>query len=246
MFEPLPPRPSAVDLAADALRRSILSGELPVGERLPPERDLAARLGASRVTLRSALARLAESRLLSVRQGSGYVVRDFRLEGGPDLLPDVLALARGRDAVAIAADLLLVRRQLAVAVLEKLVGGVARPALARVSAAVDAFEDRMVAGGDSAALAEADVAVVAALLAATDSPVLQMCLNPILTVLRGLPDLRDAMYATPDRNVAGWRLLVEWARTGESAAIALVQTELARRDRDTLARLSTLSKRKSK
>src|SRR5579859_575708 len=129
-FTPLPPRPSAIDAVTDALRRRILAGEIAAGERLPPERELAALLGASRVTLRSALDRLAEANLLSVRQGSGYVVRDFRRVAGPDLLPSLLELSRGRDALA--ADLLLVRRHLALAVLERLAGGVGHVALARI------------------------------------------------------------------------------------------------------------------
>ena len=237
MFAPLPPRPSAVDACADALRRRILDGELPVGARLPPERELAASLGASRVTLRSALSRLAESHLVSVRQGSGYVVRDFRRAAGPDLIPSLIELARGRDAVAIAADLLLVRRQLAAALLERIAGGVGERALHRVSAAVDALEAHARSGAASAVLAEADVAVVATLLEATRSAVLQLCLNPILAILQGLPALRDAMYAAPAGNVVGWRMLVEWARTGERAAIPLVLAELERRDQATLARL---------
>ncbi|HEX6837986.1 MAG TPA: GntR family transcriptional regulator [Polyangia bacterium] len=241
-FEPLPPRPSAVDACADALRRRILDGELAAGVRLPPERELAASLGASRVTLRSALARLAESRLVSVRQGSGYVVRDFRRAAGPDVLPALLELARGRDAVAIAADLLLVRRQLAGAVLARLAGGLGERALGRVSAAIDALEAVAADGAGAAAIAEADVAVVGALLEATKSPVLQLCLNPILAILQGLPALREAMYATPAANVVGWRMLVEWARTGEPAAIPLVLAELERRDEATLARLGRRKK----
>ena len=237
MFEPLPPRPTAVDACTEALRRRILAGELAVGARLPPERELAASLGASRVTVRSALGRLADAHLLSVRQGSGYVVRDFRRAAGPDLLPALAELARGRDAVAIAADLLLVRRTLAAAVLERLAGGVGEPALGRITAAIDALEARATTGGSPAALSEADVDVVAAVLAATRSPVLQLSLNPILAVLSTLPALRDAMYAAPAANVVGWRMLVEWARTGERAAIPLVLAELRRHDEATLLRL---------
>ena len=242
MFDPLPPRPSAVDACADALRRRILDGELAAGARLPPERELAASLGASRVTLRSALARLAEAHLLSVRQGSGYVVRDFRRAAGPDLLPALVDLARGRDAAAIAADLLLVRRHLAAAVLERLAGGVGEAALRRISTAVDALEARADEGAPTAAIAEADVEVVAALLAATRSPVVQLCLNPILAILQSLPALRDAMYAAPAGNVVGWRMLLEWARTGDRAAIPLVLAELERRDEATLARLGRRKK----
>ncbi|HSN34030.1 MAG TPA: GntR family transcriptional regulator [Ideonella sp.] len=230
-------RPRAWETVLDRVETDLAAGRLHVGDRLPPERELAASLGASRVTLRSALGRLADARLLSVRQGSGYVVRDFRRAAGPDLLPALAELARGRDAAAIAADLLLVRRQLAAAVLERLAGGVGEAALARISAAIDALEARAAAGASSAALAEADVDVVSALLAATRSPVLQLCLNPILSVLATLPALRDAMYAAPATNVVGWRMLVEWTRTGERAAIPLVLAELGRRDEATLARL---------
>ena len=84
--EPLPPRSSAVDACADALRRAIVGGDLAVGARLPPERTLAGQFGINRVTVRSALARLARERLLTVRQGSGYVVQDYRRHAGPDLI----------------------------------------------------------------------------------------------------------------------------------------------------------------
>lgn len=237
MLSPLPPRVSAVDACADALRQRILTGELAPDTRLPPERELATQLGASRVTVRSALARLAESHLLSVRQGSGYVVRDFRRDGGPDLLPGLVSLARGRDIATIAGDLLLVRRQLATAVLERLSAGASPAALARVARSVDALEAQLDAG--ATAFAEADVAVVGALLEATHSAVLQLCLNPVLAVLREMPALRDAMYAAPATNVAAWRALIAWAKAPDAAVIPAVIAEMARRDRETLARLST-------
>ena len=40
---------------ADQIRSAIVSGRLPQGERLPPERELAAQFGVSRVTVRDAL-----------------------------------------------------------------------------------------------------------------------------------------------------------------------------------------------
>jgi DNA-binding FadR family transcriptional regulator len=227
MFEPIPERVSAVDACADAVRRLILQGELPAGERLPPERELALKLGASRVTLRNALARLAEARLLTVRHGSGYVVRDYRRAAGPELLPALLSAGRARDA---AADLLLVRRHLAAAVLERLVGGVSAAALHKIAIAVDRMEG-------AADLAAADVEIVSALLAATGSPVLQLCLNPILAVLAGMPALREAMYAEPEKNLLGWRMLLEWLKTGDAASIRLVLAELERRDLATLSRM---------
>src|SRR5262249_50881236 len=115
----LAPRPSATAAAEHAIRRAIVAGTLAAGERLPPERELAATPGMSRLTLRAALATLSAAGLLAVRHGSGYVVRDIRDTGGADLLPDLVELAVERRALGdTAADLLRLRRHLATAVLE--------------------------------------------------------------------------------------------------------------------------------
>lgn len=58
------------------LRRSIASGELPLGTRIPTEEALSTRYGVSRMTVRHALDRLATAGLLTRRQGVGtFVVR---------------------------------------------------------------------------------------------------------------------------------------------------------------------------
>ncbi|RED11246.1 FCD domain-containing protein [Pontivivens insulae] len=54
----------------------ILRGVLQPGERLPSERDLASRLGASRPSLREALAQLEENGLIVTRAGSGAYVAE--------------------------------------------------------------------------------------------------------------------------------------------------------------------------
>ncbi len=59
---------------AHGLEARIRAGELPAGSALPAERDLASRLGVSRVTVRQALSRLAEQGLLERRHGSGTFV----------------------------------------------------------------------------------------------------------------------------------------------------------------------------
>ncbi|MBV6657065.1 MAG: GntR family transcriptional regulator [Devosiaceae bacterium] len=57
------------------LIRDIAAGRLASGERLPPEREMAASLGTSVGTLRKALADLEARRLLDRVQGSGNYVR---------------------------------------------------------------------------------------------------------------------------------------------------------------------------
>ena len=89
---------TSADTCFSHLRREILSGSFAPGSRLPPERKLAEDFGVGRVTVRSALTRLAAANLLSVRQGSGYVVQDYRRQGGPDLLRDVADIAANSGA----------------------------------------------------------------------------------------------------------------------------------------------------
>jgi DNA-binding FadR family transcriptional regulator len=243
MLQPIPRREAAHTAADHALRSAILAGELGPGSRLPPERELATTLGVSRLTLRAALATLVADGLVAVRHGSGYEVRDFRT-CGTALLPGVVDLAAVRgDLPAVARDLLRVRRHLAAAVLDALVEHPPAPAaVARVAAAVDAFADRVAAGAPIDELAAADLAVVAALLDATGSPVLRLCFNPIAGVVAGHAALRAALYVDPASNVAGYRLLLAWlARPRRQSAADLVEV-LARRDGATVDRLARSSR----
>jgi DNA-binding FadR family transcriptional regulator len=59
---------------AEQVRALILGGEYPVGQRLPPERDLAAQLGVSRPSVREALIALEVEGLVEVRPGAGIFV----------------------------------------------------------------------------------------------------------------------------------------------------------------------------
>jgi GntR family transcriptional repressor for pyruvate dehydrogenase complex len=95
------------------LRRRILAGSLVPGERLPPERDLAATYQTNRNTLREAIRKLEQSRLVTVRQGQGVTVTDFRRTGTIELLAPFLEHA-GDDAekVRVLADVLPGRIQL--------------------------------------------------------------------------------------------------------------------------------------
>lgn len=62
---------SRVDDVTDRLVTAIAIGEYLPGSRLPPERDLAASLGAGRMTVRAALARLVDRGLLETQRGRG-------------------------------------------------------------------------------------------------------------------------------------------------------------------------------
>jgi DNA-binding FadR family transcriptional regulator len=77
------------------LRDRILSGALAAGATVPSERRLSEQLGASRHAVREALKRLQEAGLIRISQGGATRVRDWRADGGLDLL---LALGAQGDA----------------------------------------------------------------------------------------------------------------------------------------------------
>jgi GntR family transcriptional regulator, transcriptional repressor for pyruvate dehydrogenase complex len=243
-FEELAPRESAVDACAQAVRGAILRGEIEPGARLPPERQLSETLGVSRLTLRAGLAKLASTGLLSVKQGSGYRVQDFRRSGGPDLLPGLAELARRRgDLPAIAGELLRMRRHMARAVLERLAEAGRDGADTRVGIAVEAFAQVVERGGSIEELAAADLVVLAAILDETHSPVFALCLNPISAVVSGMPQLRQAMYSEPRGNAEGWRMLVAWLQQRRPELIEVIVAELTRRDAITVGKLLDRKKR---
>ncbi|TCU14436.1 FadR/GntR family transcriptional regulator [Rhizobium sullae] len=66
---------------ADQIRSMIATGELAVGQRLPPERELAEKLAVSRPTIREALIVLEVEGLVHIRMGSGiYVARKHTIQ----------------------------------------------------------------------------------------------------------------------------------------------------------------------
>jgi DNA-binding FadR family transcriptional regulator len=242
--ERTPARRSAVDTCVAVLRDAILVGELPPGLRLPPERALAERFSVNRVTVRTALARLEAEHLLSVRQGSGYAVRDYRRAGGPDLIASLASLARtAGDRAAIVRDLLAVRRQLARATLERLVEDADDASLRDVDAAIDRFAAAVDAGASVGDLASSDLAVVEALVVATRSAVLQLCFNPVATLLRELPMLQEAMYRDPHENVAAFRAVLDLVRKRSRGGIEIALELLATRDAATVAAVAHAGRR---
>lgn len=79
-----PLRPA--EYAENQLIEFILSGDYPIASVLPAERELAARLGVTRPTLREVLQRLARDGWLEIRQGKSTRVRDYWQEGSLGVL----------------------------------------------------------------------------------------------------------------------------------------------------------------
>jgi DNA-binding FadR family transcriptional regulator len=236
-LQPIDPRPSNVEVCAGSLRDAVMRGDFELGARLPPERELAETLGVNRVTVRGALAKLVTEGLLSVRQGSGYLVRDYLATGGPELISTLAAHADRKGVVELVRDLLEMRRGVAEVVLRRLATRrLKKTELAAIAQAIDAMEQA--AGGSLRDVAEADFEVLGAVVAASGSAAFRLALNPLGRVLLTLPGLQAAMYRAPLENVAAWRILLGWLDAPTPDGVALIIATLAERDEATARSLS--------
>jgi GntR family transcriptional repressor for pyruvate dehydrogenase complex len=99
-------RTSVTDDAITSIRHMILTGELAPGDRLPPEADLAAKLGLSRTSLREAVRALTVLGVIDTRQGDGSFITGL----GPELLLGALGLAVDLQREDTIPHLIAVRR----------------------------------------------------------------------------------------------------------------------------------------
>lgn len=97
---------AVTDEAILRIKEMIVSGELTPSARLPPEKELAERLGLSRSSLREAVKALAVIRVLDVRQGDGTYVTSLE----PRLLLEAMSFAVDLHDDASVLELLAVRR----------------------------------------------------------------------------------------------------------------------------------------
>jgi DNA-binding FadR family transcriptional regulator len=106
-------RPRLYQEVADKLSKAIASGKYAIGDRLPPERDLAVAHNVSRPTMREAMIALELDGLIEVRMGSGVFVIAVRPIGADPVVMDIgpfelteARLAFEAEVAALAATLI--------------------------------------------------------------------------------------------------------------------------------------------
>ena len=218
----MPPEPltraSVPDLVFARLCEAILEGRYRPGERLPTQRALAADLGVNIASVREAVKRLEQLRLVEVRHGDAMRVLDWRQSGGLEALALVDELDAGTARALFEARRLLLGEAARLAAQRR--SAEQAQTLAELAHAVAAAAD------DESALL-ADWTFMAALVDAAGNLVFQLIMNsvrelylPRLQHFGGLIAGRAAwapMYARAATAVA--------ARDGDAAAEAI--TELA-------------------
>jgi GntR family transcriptional repressor for pyruvate dehydrogenase complex len=164
------------DRAADQILDMLISGGLNPGERLPPERELCARLNVSRTVVREALNLLEARGLISIEHGRGAVVSG----GNTDAVRDTLGLILRVRPKALW-ELLEMRK-----ILEVEIAGLAaeRATVEDVQAMRTQLERMLASIYTPRGYVDADVEFHAVLARAARNEVLLTMLEPIVDLLR--------------------------------------------------------------
>lgn len=88
--------PSLKELFVEQLEDMILSGKLKIGERLPPERQLAEQMQVSRAVVNGGLSQLEKCGFITVKPRSGTFVADYRKNGNIDTLIAIMKYRGGK------------------------------------------------------------------------------------------------------------------------------------------------------
>ncbi|MGN0660014.1 MAG: FadR/GntR family transcriptional regulator [Emergencia sp.] len=104
--------PSLKDLFIKQLQGMILSGELPVGTRLPPERELAQQMQVSRAVINGGLNELEKQGFLEIIPRQGTFVTDYRRTGSLTTLTAIMEYQGGVLGNGEILSILEVRRAL--------------------------------------------------------------------------------------------------------------------------------------
>jgi DNA-binding GntR family transcriptional regulator len=197
-------RESTPALVADQLRRAIMRGTLRPGAQLG-EVELANRLGISRGPLREAMQRLIAEGLLRSQRHRGIFVRDLDVN-------DVRDVYTARLAVEQAAARLI------------LAGG-SGPSVAQLLTGELASMEAAARAGDPVALADADHAFHATLVAASGSPRLRRMADGLLVETRMCLAALQRTAPPADALLAEHRLLRDAFLAGDGPRLATVLEE---------------------
>ncbi len=210
------------ELAA-LLEERILSGEWPVGTRLPSERQLAERYGVSRPVVREALRSLSERGLLEILPGRGSFVRQAQATDAASRLD---ALYRRRQATP--RDLVEARTTLECAAAALAAERATASDLETIEAALRGF-DRSRTIVEQARF---DLAFHLAIARAAHNPVIETMFGSITTLtfelmLRSLSDPEVARVSIPYHHVIYQAIqarAAEQARTAMAEHLAVAST----------------------
>jgi len=211
-------RLSVPDQVFEQLREAILSGVYGPGERLPPQRALAAEMEVNMASVREALKRLEQLRLVEVRHGDATRVLDWRRSGGLEAL-----LAGGAMGEPFVRDLFEARRLLLVEAARLAAqrrSGEQAQQLCELAEAVERAE------GPGARLA-GDWAFMAALVEAAGNLVFQLIMNSVRALYLQRADAFAALVSPRERLAGLYARAADAVERQEAEEAAQALDELA-------------------
>ena len=185
---------------AEQIRRLISGGKLKPGDLLPPERELAAKLGVGRSSIRDAVRTLEVMGILEPRQGHGTVVRDLSTDAL--VVPLASVLTRKREMVQ---ELLDVRRMIEPGLAARAAKNATREEIARMGEILARHEGKLRRGEQ--AVDEDDAFHYAIALAARNSVVLRV-LDVLMDLLRESRSRSLQVPGRPRRSFDGHRRIL--------------------------------------
>ncbi|MCA1949679.1 MAG: GntR family transcriptional regulator [Treponema sp.] len=108
--------PSLKELFIKEMEAQILSGKLPIGSKLPSEREIAEAMGVSRAVVNAGLMEMARKGFLEIKPRSGAYVADYRRRGTSETLLAIMNYnggMLGREEIKSILELRLVLETLA-------------------------------------------------------------------------------------------------------------------------------------
>jgi GntR family transcriptional repressor for pyruvate dehydrogenase complex len=201
----------------------ILSGAYAPGEKLPTQRALASELDVNMASIREAVKRLEQLRLVEVRHGDAMRVRDWRSDGGLDVVAHVLLRAGGLDRATL--ESLLEARRLMLAEAARLAAERRSPAQAK---RIEELAERIVAADDAAAAQALDWELMALIVEASGNVVFQLILNSIRQLYLDHAELFRAVVAGPDELAPLFRRAAKAILQGAGGRAARAVSELTR------------------
>lgn len=212
------------------LAQQILSGDYAPGEKLPTQRGLAADLGVNMASVREAVKRLEQLRLVEVRHGDAMRVCDWRTHGGLDVAAHLLFAAGGLDRGMLAA--LLEARRLMLREAARLAAERRGEAQA---ARLEELAERIAAAPDAAAAQLLDLAFMTELVEASGNVVFVLILNTVRRIYLEHAEELSAVVAGREELAPLYTRAARAVRDGAAGRAAGAVERLAARQERQLA-----------
>src|SRR4051794_39648765 len=197
---------------------AVLEGRYAPGERLPPQRALAADLGVTMGSLREGIKRLEQLRLVEVKHGDAMRVNDWRVHGGLD----VLAYAATADPT-LTRGLFEARRLL----LQEAARLAAERRSDQQAATLDQLATAFAAAPDDATAQMVDLAFMQIVIDAADNLVFSLIINSIRELYLGELERFRPIVAGRDELAPLYRRAARAIQGGEPGRAATAITRLA-------------------